>query len=142
ENLSFSPWHCLPDHKPLGAVNRVRRAVYIAISKRRRELNGAPQFEPIGDETFPRWPERFAGGSAEAERSISARLARDVQELQLANERRRAGIARPLYGKTILAMRNATLRILPDIPGELQVGCFQSGHEYPNVIVRLSSGDG
>jgi hypothetical protein len=120
----------------------VRRAVYIAISKRRRELNGAPQFEPIGDETFPRWPERFAGGSAEAERSIAARLARDVQELQLANERRRAGIARPLYGKTILAMRNATLRILPDIPGELQVGCFQSGHEYPNVIVRLSSGDG
>ena len=23
ENLSFNPWHCLPEHKPLGAVNRV-----------------------------------------------------------------------------------------------------------------------
>src|SRR5262249_37238564 len=74
ENLSFSPWHCLPEHKPLGAVNRVRKAVYLAISRLRRELNAAAPFEPIGTETFPTWPERFAGGSATAERSIFARL--------------------------------------------------------------------
>ena len=29
ENLSFSPWHALPDHRPLGGLNRVRRAVYL-----------------------------------------------------------------------------------------------------------------
>jgi hypothetical protein len=142
ENLSFSPWHCLADHKPLGTVNRVRRAVYIAISKRRRELNGAPQSEPTGHETFPHWPERFAGGSAAAERSLSAGLAREIQELQLANKRRGTGIARPLYGQTILGVHNATLRLLPLIPRDLQVACFESGHEYPNVIVRLSVGDG
>ena len=28
ENLSFSPWHSLPDHRPLGSMNRIRRPVY------------------------------------------------------------------------------------------------------------------
>lgn len=46
ENLSFSPWHALPAHRPLGAVNRVRRVVYQAISKVRHDLNGAPRREP------------------------------------------------------------------------------------------------
>jgi hypothetical protein len=52
EDLSFTPWHGLPDHRPLGVVNRVRRVVYERISKRRRELNGAPLREPDGDEVF------------------------------------------------------------------------------------------
>jgi hypothetical protein len=39
ENLSFTPWHALPAHRPLGAVNRVRRVVYQTISKLRHELN-------------------------------------------------------------------------------------------------------
>jgi hypothetical protein len=49
ENLSFNPWHCLQDHKPLGAVNRVRKRVYLAISKRRHQLNGVAMQEPIED---------------------------------------------------------------------------------------------
>lgn len=52
ENLSFSPWHCLPDHQPLGGINRVRRQVYQAISKLRHEMNQAPRREPTGDEVF------------------------------------------------------------------------------------------
>lgn len=28
ERLSFNPWHCSPDHRPLGAINRLRLAVY------------------------------------------------------------------------------------------------------------------
>ena len=32
ENLSFTPWHSLPEHRPLGSNNRARRAVYEAIS--------------------------------------------------------------------------------------------------------------
>lgn len=27
ENLSFSPWHALPQHRPLGAINRARRVI-------------------------------------------------------------------------------------------------------------------
>jgi hypothetical protein len=40
EQLSYSPWHALPEHRPLGAVNRMRRAIYDRISALRR---GSPQ---------------------------------------------------------------------------------------------------
>jgi hypothetical protein len=46
ENASFTPWHSLPEHAPLGAVNRTRRAVYNAVSRLRHELNHAPRAEP------------------------------------------------------------------------------------------------
>ncbi len=53
ENLSFTPWHSLPEHRPLGGMNRVRRVVYEAISSLRHELNGEARREPSGDEVFP-----------------------------------------------------------------------------------------
>ena len=34
--LSYSPWHALPDHKPLGAVNRMRKVIYQYVSAFRR----------------------------------------------------------------------------------------------------------
>ena len=43
ENLSFTPWHGLDAHRPLGGIGRVRRTVYEAISRLRHELNGAPR---------------------------------------------------------------------------------------------------
>jgi hypothetical protein len=46
EALSFTPWHSLPEHRPLGGINRTRRAVYRAISKQRHELNSVPRVEP------------------------------------------------------------------------------------------------
>lgn len=46
ENLSFTPWHSLPDHRPLGGINRVRKPVYIGISKYRHEANGVQRKEP------------------------------------------------------------------------------------------------
>ncbi|MBL8946999.1 MAG: catalase family protein [Myxococcales bacterium] len=46
EHLSFTPWHALPEHRPLGSLNRARRRAYEAISKRRHELNGVPRQEP------------------------------------------------------------------------------------------------
>ena len=36
ENLSFNPWHTLADHRPLGGLNRMRRAAYEASVNRRR----------------------------------------------------------------------------------------------------------
>lgn len=30
ESLSFNPWHALAEHRPLGGMNRLRRAVYAA----------------------------------------------------------------------------------------------------------------
>lgn len=46
ENLSFDPWHTLPEHRPLGNINRIRLNVYSAISKKRHEYNNIPQIEP------------------------------------------------------------------------------------------------
>jgi hypothetical protein len=46
ENLSFTPWHTLPEHRPLGGVNRARRQIYTAISRQRHELNGVARKEP------------------------------------------------------------------------------------------------
>jgi len=41
ENLSLNPWHCLAEHKPLGAINRVRKQIYLAGSMQRNNLNKA-----------------------------------------------------------------------------------------------------
>lgn len=48
ENLSFTPWHSLPEHEPVGVMNRVRRALYQEISRYRHAKNGAPRAEPRG----------------------------------------------------------------------------------------------
>jgi len=46
ENLSFTPWHALAEHKPLGAVNRMRKIIYENISRVRHDMNSAPRQEP------------------------------------------------------------------------------------------------
>ena len=46
ENLSFTPWHSLEVHRPLGGINRARRAVYRAITVLRHMRNGAAVSEP------------------------------------------------------------------------------------------------
>jgi hypothetical protein len=38
EDLSFNPRHALPQHRPLGAINRVRRVVYLSVADLRRGL--------------------------------------------------------------------------------------------------------
>ncbi|BDA77308.1 hypothetical protein LPTSP3_g02380 [Leptospira kobayashii] len=52
ENASFTPWHALPEHRPLGGINRVRKPVYIGISKYRHERNKTPRKE-IGKKDIP-----------------------------------------------------------------------------------------
>jgi hypothetical protein len=47
EDLSFTPWHSLPEHRPLGGIQRARKEVYRAISQQRHELNGVPRREPV-----------------------------------------------------------------------------------------------
>jgi hypothetical protein len=52
ENLSFDPWHSLPEHQPIGGVNRIRKVVYERISTLRHTANGVPRREPAGFEDF------------------------------------------------------------------------------------------
>jgi hypothetical protein len=46
ENLSMNPWRCLPEHRPLGGVNRVRKRIYFEGSKFRHHQNAVPVVEP------------------------------------------------------------------------------------------------
>ncbi len=39
EDLSFNPWHSLPEHRPIGVFNRVRKALYEEVAKYRRVAN-------------------------------------------------------------------------------------------------------
>ena len=46
EHLSFTPWHGLAAHRPLGSINLARRRVYDAISALRHGLNEVKRLEP------------------------------------------------------------------------------------------------
>jgi hypothetical protein len=48
DNLSFQPWHALPEHRPLGGINRARKIVYEILSDARHGSNGemAQRIEP------------------------------------------------------------------------------------------------
>ena len=46
DGLSFSPWHGLAAHRPLGSLNRVRKTVYATMAKARESYNGVSVTEP------------------------------------------------------------------------------------------------
>ena len=52
ENMSFNPWHSLPDHQPLGSFNRARKVAYEAMSNYRHEKNNIPVEEPTDTPDF------------------------------------------------------------------------------------------
>jgi hypothetical protein len=51
--LTYNPWHCIAEHRPLGNQSRARRRMYYELSRLRQELNAVEHYEPTGDETFP-----------------------------------------------------------------------------------------
>lgn len=50
--LSYNPWHCIAEHRPLGNQSRARRRMYFELSKYRHDMSGVPHYEPTGDESF------------------------------------------------------------------------------------------
>jgi len=50
--LSYTPWHALPEHRPLGNQNRARWRLYEELSRLRQTMNATPHYEPTGDEIF------------------------------------------------------------------------------------------
>jgi Dyp-type peroxidase family len=56
DNLSFNPWRCLPEHRPLGGMSRARRQVYRALSALRHDRNAIARAEPALDVPQPEWP--------------------------------------------------------------------------------------
>ncbi len=52
QRLKMNPWHCLPEHRPLGNQNRARLRMYYELSQFRQEMNATTHLEPTGDEVF------------------------------------------------------------------------------------------
>lgn len=52
KRLSYNPWHCVPEHRPLGNQSRARRRMYLELSRLRHTMNAVPHYEPTGDEVF------------------------------------------------------------------------------------------
>ncbi|MBX9912848.1 MAG: catalase family protein [Pseudomonadaceae bacterium] len=43
DNLAFNPWQALPEHRPLGGINRLRKEVYEAVNVYRHQRNQQSQ---------------------------------------------------------------------------------------------------
>ncbi len=54
EDLSYTPWHSLPEHRPLGGINRMRKVVYETILRLRHKMNGVERQEPTAGQDFLR----------------------------------------------------------------------------------------
>ncbi|MEH6628875.1 MAG: catalase family protein [Motiliproteus sp.] len=52
KQLKINPWHCLPEHRPLGNQSRARRRMYYELSKFRQQMNQTAHREPDGSEKF------------------------------------------------------------------------------------------
>ena len=52
KKLSYNPWHCIAEHRPLGNQSRARKRMYLGLSTLRHEMNAIPHYEPTGDEVF------------------------------------------------------------------------------------------
>ena len=44
--LSYNPWHCIAEHRPLGNQSRARRVMYSALAEVRHRMNAEPHWEP------------------------------------------------------------------------------------------------
>ncbi|MBO0759118.1 MAG: catalase, partial [Bradyrhizobiaceae bacterium] len=53
ERMSFSPWHALAAHRPLGGIMRVRQAVYAAGTRFRTDYNHRTPAEPRSAADLP-----------------------------------------------------------------------------------------
>ena len=51
-NLKFNPWHCLPDHRPLGNQSRARKRMYNELAIFRQKMNAEKHVEPRPETPF------------------------------------------------------------------------------------------
>jgi hypothetical protein len=52
ESLSWNPWDALPEHTPLGGINRARQPVYEDSATLRHKTTGVAPIVPTGRESF------------------------------------------------------------------------------------------
>jgi hypothetical protein len=50
--LSYNPWHCIAEHRPLGNQSRARRVMYSQLAALRQSMNAVTHEEPTGTEVL------------------------------------------------------------------------------------------
>ena len=50
--LSYNPWHCIAEHRPLGNQGRARRVMYSQLAALRQSMNAVAHEEPTGTEVL------------------------------------------------------------------------------------------
>lgn len=133
EGLSYTPWHALPEHRPLGQVNEIRKAVYLASSDLRHDVRKVPRAEPTGHE---HWSFNMRLSHEELTASIDDDFKAVVARLQqtfnfLAGQKH--GRATHTYGAA--AYGEARCIVPADFPPN---DVFILGRIYP-IILRHSS---
>jgi hypothetical protein len=53
DKMSFSPWHGVAEHRPIGSIMRVRKAAYEMSSAFRAKHNGVELREPVSEADLP-----------------------------------------------------------------------------------------
>jgi len=48
KRLSYNPWHCISEHRPLGNQSRARKRMYLALSTLRHQMNAIPHLRADG----------------------------------------------------------------------------------------------
>jgi hypothetical protein len=51
-NLKFNPWHCMPEHRPLGNQSRARKRMYNELAMFRQKMNAEKHIEPTPNKPF------------------------------------------------------------------------------------------
>ena len=89
------------------------------------------------------WNEVYSGGSAEAEYREFQALAQAIMLAQLKTQRaaKAQGVDRAFHAKATLALDDAELRFLNNLPPDLVAGYVKPGAAYP-AIVRFSNAAG
>ncbi len=85
------------------------------------------------------WSETYRGGSAEAERTETERLAVDIMRAQLKARKAFGGaIDRAFHAKALLGVERAIVTFHDTLPGDLTIGFAKPGASY-DAIVRISN---
>lgn len=135
ENLSYTPWHALPEHSPVGEVNEIRKQVYLSSSRLRHKSNNVPEKEP----------QSTKGKSAMrlSQEELTANIDDDFKEVvdKLVatfsyGAKLKKGRATHTYG--VAAKARARCIVSPSFPKN---DFFKFGDEFP-VVLRHSSPGG
>lgn len=89
------------------------------------------------------WHEKYDQNDPQKERVAFEALARDIMRVQLKTNKRvgTGGIQRAFHAKSILAVKDAELRFIDELPAALTTGFARPGKSYA-AIVRFSNAHG